>query len=355
MRALTVAITGMNARPDNPGPGLAVARCLREDDRFEGKLIGLSYDALDPGLYLDRICDEAYLLPYPSAGEAALLQRIQEIHAQTPIDVLIPCLDAELLSMVHLKEDFSSMGIKMLLPDSDQLEYRNKDKLPQLGQDIGIKIPELKNITHAGFFYQCTHEGWHYPLVVKGLFYDAAVVRNADEGAAAFHKIAASWGLPVLVQRFVEGEEVNLSTVGDGKGNMLSPVSMRKRALTDKNKAWAGMTVDDPQVIEASEKIIRHINWPGPLEVEMMIGTDGSYYLIEINPRFPAWIYLSKAVENNLPYILLQLIEGEEPKKTVTPKAGSMFIRYAEETVISLKDFEQMTMYGHYKGEKNHE
>ena len=27
---ITVAVTGMNALPDNPGPGLAVARCLRE-------------------------------------------------------------------------------------------------------------------------------------------------------------------------------------------------------------------------------------------------------------------------------------------------------------------------------------
>lgn len=355
MKTLTVAITGMNARADNPGPGLAVARCLREDERFSGKIIGLSYDALDPGLYLDRICDASYLLPYPSAGEAALLARVQEIHAQSPFDVLIPCLDAELLSMVHLKDTFAEMGIQMLLPDSEQLEYRNKDKLPQLGQDVGIKIPELKNITHAGFFYQCTTEGWHYPLVVKGMFYDAVVAYNADEAAAAFHKIAASWGLPVLVQRFVEGEEVNLSTVGDGKGNMLSPVSMRKRALTDKNKAWAGMTVHDPQVIQAAEKIIRHINWPGPLEVEMMIGHDGNYYLIEINPRFPAWIYLSKAVGSNLPYILLELIAGEVPEKTEIPEAGSMFIRYAEEVVIPLKVFEQMTMYGNYQGDKNND
>jgi len=352
MKSLTVAITGMNARADNPGPGLAVARCLHEDDRFQGRIIGLSYDALDPGLYLTDICDESFLLPYPSAGEAALLQRIQEIHAITPFDVLIPCLDAELLSMVHLKETFAKMGIKMLLPDSDQLEYRNKDRLPQLGQDIDIKIPEMKNITHAGFFYQCTNEGWHYPLVVKGIFYDAAVVHNADDAVAAFHNIAASWGLPVLVQRFVEGEEVNLSTVGDGKGNMIAPVTMRKRALTDKNKAWAGMTVDDPKMVQAAEKIIRHINWPGPLEVEMMIGHDGNYYLIEINPRFPAWIYLSKAVNNNLPYILLELIEGKEPEEVEPPKAGSMFIRYAKEVVISLDDFAQMAMQGHNKGDK---
>ncbi len=69
---LTVAVTGMNARPDNPGPGYAVARCLREAPEFSGRIVGLGYDALDPGVYDRQVCDQAYLLPYPSSGEADL-------------------------------------------------------------------------------------------------------------------------------------------------------------------------------------------------------------------------------------------------------------------------------------------
>ena len=60
---ITVAITGMNANPDNPGPGLAVARCLRESPEFTGRIIGLGYDGLDPGLYLKDYCDAGYILP----------------------------------------------------------------------------------------------------------------------------------------------------------------------------------------------------------------------------------------------------------------------------------------------------
>ena len=44
-----VAITGINARPDNPGPGCAVARCLRHASGFRGRLIGLAYATLDAG------------------------------------------------------------------------------------------------------------------------------------------------------------------------------------------------------------------------------------------------------------------------------------------------------------------
>jgi hypothetical protein len=45
---VTVAVTGMNAVPDNPGPGLAVARCLREYHGDGIRIVGLGYDALDP-------------------------------------------------------------------------------------------------------------------------------------------------------------------------------------------------------------------------------------------------------------------------------------------------------------------
>ena len=46
----TIAITGMNAT-DNPAPGVAVARSLRQAPGFDGKLLGLGYDALDPGFH----------------------------------------------------------------------------------------------------------------------------------------------------------------------------------------------------------------------------------------------------------------------------------------------------------------
>ena len=68
----------MNAKPDNPGPGCAVARCLREEVSFRGRLVGLGYESLDPGLYQRETCDSGHLLPYPATGAAALLERLDE-------------------------------------------------------------------------------------------------------------------------------------------------------------------------------------------------------------------------------------------------------------------------------------
>lgn len=342
---LTIAVTGMNARPDNPGPGLAVARCLKEAYGRKVRIVGLGYDVLDAGLFLGDICDSSYLLPYPSAGEQQLMERIQLIQDVECIDVLIPCLDAELLSFSRLRHAFDDMGIRMLIPDVVQLRDRNKDRLGELARSAGIRYPETRNITSADFFYGCHDKGWTYPMVVKGIFYDAVVVHNADEGAEAFKKIAAQWGYPVLVQRFVEGHEVNLSAVGDGKGNLCGAVMMRKQAVTDKGKAWSCVTIEDRRLLEDAEKLVHHLKWPGPLEVEMLKEADGQYLLIEINPRFPAWIYLSAQAGCNLPAALSEMLTGGAPDFGEA-RVGMMMIRYAEETVIDLRTFESMAIHG---------
>ncbi len=344
--SVTVAITGMNAKPDNPGPGLAVARCIKESPEFSGKIIGLGYDALDPGLYLRQYCDASHLLPYPSTGDEALLTTLKRLVELEKIDVLIPCLDAELPGMVRLRPLIEEMGIKVFLPTPEQLRLRNKDRLTELAQLAGIQCPDIKSVTQAGFFYKCHDEGWSYPLVVKGLFYDAKIAHNADDAADAFRQIAAEWGYPVLVQKLVKGEEYNLTAVGDGQGHMLGEVMMKKMAVTDKGKAWSGVSIFDQALYDASASLVKAIQWRGPLEVEVIRDKQGQYQLIEINPRFPAWIYLSVGVDRNLPMTLLKLALDKAIDPFPSSKTGVLFIRHAIENIVTMADFESVVMNG---------
>ena len=66
-RKLVIGVTGLNAI-DSPGPGVAVIRAIRECDDFDVRIIGLSYEALEPGLYMHDIVDKTYQIPYPSGG-----------------------------------------------------------------------------------------------------------------------------------------------------------------------------------------------------------------------------------------------------------------------------------------------
>ena len=346
---MRIAITGLNAKPDNPSSGLAVARCIRESTEFNGKIIGLSYDVMDSGLYMDEIIDSAYLLPYPSSGDQALLGRLQKIHQEDPFDILIPCLDAELSNVIRIQKHLEKIGIGLLLPDAKHLQRRDKNRLPELAKKAGVKSPEITQITNPGFFYTCHQKGWQYPLVVKGIYYDAGVAYNAEEGAALFRKISAEWGLPILVQRFITGEEFNLTALGDGKGNLNGSVMMRKKAVTDKGKAWAGVTIHDEMLLNTAKKLVNELKWVGPLEVEMLRTSQGEYHLIEINPRFPAWIYLSAAAGCNLPWMLVKMIQ-KKAIESLVPDIGKLYIRYSQDRVIELSEFENMTIWGQRNG-----
>ena len=341
----TVAVTGLNARPDNPGPGLAVVRCLREAAGFNGRIIGLSYDALDPGMYLENYCDAVYLLPYPSISSMEYLERLREIHAREQFSYLIPCLDVELPGFSRAQGILKELGIHTFIPTNEQLRMRNKDNLEQLGKLAGMQTPRTAVVTRWEFFQQCEKEHWRFPLVVKGIFYDAKIVDNPQEAEEAFHAIAAHWGFPVIVQELIKGQEYNLTAVGDGRGHLYNPVMMKKLATTDKGKAWAGVSIEDETLLTASNKLAAELKWRGPLEVEVMRDTEGNYFLIEINPRFPAWIYLSVGTGGNLPMNLLQLM-SDTAVATVAAQTGKLYIRYATETIASISQFESLVVDG---------
>jgi carbamoyl-phosphate synthase large subunit len=349
---LTVAITGMNAVPDNPGAGLAVARCLREAMGERIRIVGLGYDALDPGLHRREYCDSAHLISYPGSGADALFARLSEIHEAERIDLLLPCLDAELPLMIALAPRLAGIGIRSYLPGAMQLARRAKDRLPELARGAGVACPETVPVSHADFFRDCARRGWPFPLVVKGVFYDARVAANREEAEVAFRAIAAEWGLPVLVQKRIAGEECNLAGVGDGTGALLGEVMMKKRAVTSRGKAWAGISIHDEALADTARRLVAALQWKGPIEIEVMRDGQGVYQLIEINPRFPAWVYLSQGAGRNLPALLLALAQGETPPPLAPPQPGLLFIRYAQETIVPLSSFEALMTTGRSQTEE---
>lgn len=361
-RNWTIAISGINAHAENPGPGMAVARCIVEHPEFKGRIIGLAYDALDAGLYAHDYFASAYLIPYPSSGDEALMERLEAIHKEEQIDVIIPCLDSEMPNFIALKGRLNNQGIKLLIAGREQFTMRAKDHLFDLCTRIGINVPKTKIVSDPKLFDldesksspssgDSTECGdFQYPLVVKGIFYDASVVYTSAEAKLAYARIVQKWGYPCLVQELIKGDELNLAGIGDGAGGLAGYVTMRKRALTEKGKAWAGVTIIDEAMLETAEKLISALNWCGPLEVEAIRGQDGKIYLIEINPRFPSWIYLSKAVNRNLPVALLKLLAGQPDLGLEVPRSGYFFIRHAQELVLDLPEFEAVLMTGRNVG-----
>ncbi len=341
---ITIAVTGLNAI-DSPGPGVAVIRALRDSQSFECRIIGLSYESLEPGIYMHDIVDKTYHIPYPSAGINVLLDRLQYIHTKEKLDVIIPNFDAELFSFMKLEKELLNMGIHTFLPTFEQFDERHKHNLPEFGRKYDILVPYSKTIFSSAEIYGL-HSEFSYPLVVKGKFYDASIAQNANQAINYFNKISSKWGLPIIIQQFVSGTEYNVTGLGDGEGNMIAAIPMRKQYITDKGKAWGGISIDDQEMLNMTEKFIKNTKWRGGFELELMKGFDNKYYLLEINPRMPAWIYLSVGCGQNIPEALVKLALGEKVEPFNDFKKGKMFVRYAWDMIVDVEEFQKISTLG---------
>jgi carbamoyl-phosphate synthase large subunit len=344
----TIAVTGMNAT-DNPAPGVPVARALREAPGFAGRVIGLGYDPLDSGFYASGLLDGGGILPYPSLGSAALRHALVGLRDQFGIRALLPTLDSELRAVISLADDLGREGIGTCVPDLDALERVSKAQLPRLGAAAGLKIPESEALTTPDGLPKFIKKAG-LPVVVKGPYYGAYVAHSEADAIASFRYFESTWGLPVIVQAFAEGDEYNVCALGDGQGNTIGAVAMRKLLVTDKGKGWAGVTVSNPHLLAMTEALIGALRWRGPMEVEAILDQHGGpedVQIIEINPRFPAWVYLTAAAGQNLPFVCAQMAMGEPAPGRLPPyAAGRMFVRISLDQVADLDTFAQLSSTG---------
>jgi carbamoyl-phosphate synthase large subunit len=207
------------------------------------------------------LVDKTYQVPLPSSGIDALLKRLNYINDIDKIDVIIPNFDAELFNYIKVADSLKrDLNISTFLPTLEQFEARHKVNLEEYGKKHGILVPKSKTIFNTSELVKLKDE-FTYPLVVKGKFYDATIVYSIEQAAAAFNKIASKWGLPIIIQQFVQGQEVNVTAIGDGLGNTIGAVPMRKQYITDKGKAWSGISIDDKKLLDMTKKLFASSRW----------------------------------------------------------------------------------------------
>lgn len=342
MSGLKVALSGINDT-DNPGPGVGVARSLKEADASI-KTIGLSYDIQDPGNYMRFVIDKSFILPYPNKGWEAIQSHLLKIKEKVGLDMVIPNLDAELPLYIKNQENLEKEGIKTFLPTQEQFDLRAKEHLSKLSDELKIHYPQTIKTTNVDELKDALKKV-DFPAVVKGNYYKAYIVYNLSDALNKFTQIANEWGYPILVQEMVKGDELNVVGVGDGQGGNLGLVAAKKMTTTSMGKFWNGVSIEHKELIEVARKFVEKTSWKGPFELECMVDGD-KIYLIEINPRFPAWVYFATGLGINLPQRLVDFAQGKDVDRDSNYSAGKIMIRYTYETIADVKELSHLATQG---------
>lgn len=339
MAEYCIAITGLNAA-DVPCSGINVVRSLKQgfcagkDSQI--KIIGLAYELLCSASYVEGLFDEVYYVPFPHQDEDKYLSRISEITEKRKIDVLIPNLDFEIAVMSKLEPELRDLGIRLLIPSESALTQSKKENLGQLEKLAGIEVPysivfsDRRQITQSA-------ANFAYPLVVKAANGEAYVVYSLEEAIVFSNRLIATWGAPLIMQKFIKGDEYSVAAVADRRQRILGSVCMKKILKSRNGATWIGVTTKDEALISIVKRFIERLRWVGPLELEFIKEqTSGKYFLIEVNPRFPTWIHLTTVANCNLPLAVVKAALHQKIEPYPGYKNGILFARSAMDVTCDI-------------------
>jgi carbamoyl-phosphate synthase large subunit len=341
---LTVAVSGINAA-DNPGPGTGIIRALKESS-LDVRAIGLAYDSMEPGIYMKDFIDKTYMMPYPSGEQNSFVERLRDIHSMERLDVISSALDAELPLYMEIEPALLGWGIKMLIPTRRTYRMRDKVKLRELAANIGFNTPRYDTCASYADL-QPALEKTGFPCMIKGPFYEAYKACSVQEAETHFWKLSAKWGYPIIVQEFISGEEYDVVGCGDGAGRDMGLFAMKKMTITALGKVWNAVSIQNDKLLEIAAAFVRRLSWRGGFELEALVeDRTQALYLLEVNPRFPALIYMPAACGINLPERMVRMLMNMEYENHSNYSSGKMMIRYTAEMLKDISEFEQVLCCG---------
>ncbi|HET8746389.1 MAG TPA: ATP-grasp domain-containing protein [Ramlibacter sp.] len=340
-----VAVTGMH-RGENPQPGAAVVASLRRAFPHL-RVLGFSYDPMESSLYGSGPDhpDAAYLMPFPGAGAEALLERLDAVRAREDLGYVIPCLDSEIENYIALQPRLRERGVECILPSRESFEARHKANLYEFCRRNHIPAPVTLAAADPAAVEDCAAR-IGYPVYVKGRLYHAHLVYSREGLAPAYDEIVQSWGWPVIVQENLVGEEYDVTGVGDGRGRILGSCSIRKLLRTANGKGFAGIVVEDERLDALAQRIVQALKWNGPFELEFVQVAGRPHALMEINPRFPAWIDFPSQLGCNLPALLFRRLLHRRARALPACRAGQMFVRHSLDVAGDFAEFAAMASAG---------
>lgn len=296
----------------NPQPGVGVSRSLRQAYP-NATLVGVEYSNRSSGIHWHDF-DELWLQrPWEELDLDAYATQVQEV-----LDAGAFWVSGVDLEIMWLASVFPEGHRNLLTPPAEAIQKVGKPAV-EAHRGLPVRIPtfistELSDWELHAF---CRRHDWKVWL--KGPYYEAVRTSSWDVVERVRTLLSRAWSTERLfLQAHVTGYEESVCFCAY-RGELAGGVYMRKRELTEEGKTWAGDVTEVPEEFAAPlRKIVKELNWTGGAELEMVRDMDGQLWLIECNPRFPAWIYGATIAGRNLPALLIEKVTGIPAQKSST-------------------------------------
>lgn len=303
---LRIFISGVHSGP-NPSPGVGTARCLRAV--FPNAcLVAVDYSARSGGLLWNDFTECIVRPPWHAIDPAEHVAFVAGVLASGAI--WLSGLDLELRLLARHFRNRSN------LPCPSLAALKIASKPPGgIGKRLGLTLPPFFSVgssSDAVLGRFCREQGW--PVWVKGPAYGAIPIWSWYEMAPAVSRMAEAWGgrEHLFLQTHVEGQDVTIAFAA-WRGRLLGAAFLEKLERTVEGKAWSGRVSGVPADLERRLRtFVRVTRWSGGGEIECVRDPFSRLWLLECNPRFPAWIYGAALAGSNLPARLIEAATGKK-------------------------------------------
>ena len=229
---------------------------------------------------------------------------------------------------INLAEPLRARGVKLIGTDCDAIERaENRDSFEKLLLSLKIPQPKGHAVTKIEDGVAAAAEVG-YPVLVRPSFVLGGramqIVAN-EEQLRHYLKTAVEIDedKPVLVDRYIQGKEVEVDAVCDGK-DVFIPGIMELVERTgihsgDSISVYPSFSISNKvkeTIIDYTEKLGLGIGIIGLFNIQFIVDANENVYIIEVNPRSSRTVpFLSKATGYSLADIATLVILGKSLKE----------------------------------------
>jgi len=301
-------------------PALTVARALHRS----GLSIDLGCHLSNSLTSFSNATEKELKYPNPLTDEQAFIRWLIDIYHTNTYGMIIPVTERTLIPLVKASEQ---IGAEFLpLPTLEALNtVLDKSLTIKLADDLGITTPASILVSEEKDLDLCG--SMPFPIVIK----PARSIGNNEEHRKqlsvdyAFNKqelkdktLQHLAYTPVLIQEYFKGQGVGIELIANNGTIEYSFQHLRLHEvpLTGGGSSYRKSVAVEPILLDASQKLIKALNWHGVVMVEFKWRPDTQEYrLMEINGRFWGSLPLALASKANFPLMLYELFKNKAIKK----------------------------------------
>lgn len=262
-------------------------------------------------------------------------------------DAVIPVSTNSILAIAKNRDKLTGK-IKFIVADEETINLADdKDRLLQKAAELGVPVPFTTTL-REGEETGSLAERLRYPVVVKyrageklGLHASEryAIVRNKAGFIGVFTAMHEKQPFP-LVQEYLPGGGFGVSTFFDRNSE---PVVLFGHRRIREYPAAGGPSclcesVHLPELNKYAVRLLQGLNWQGVAMVEFKQAADGSFRLMEVNPRFWGSFPLTLVAGVDFPLIMYKTIIGEKAEPVLeTPPGRKM--RFLVQDLLSVRGY----------------